>query len=187
MAAQAGRLPSSGGISVSTINAKAGRPSNATTSLGDNHMRAFQGNRVANTPTSLGDARGRAVTFSKWVKRSDTIWNYTSIPTFGLNAYFHPSQMHSSKPLYITSEITDDWWGPNNDPRNITISNTGANRNVTHGGTGGRKNYYCETKYYSNKSLYLRGYYSGKSTNNRKGRVNVGHLSLLDAGYGKLS
>lgn len=186
MAAKAGRLPSSGAISVSDINAKAGRPSTATASLGDNHMRAFQGGRVDNTPTSLGDARGRAVTFSKWVKRSG-VGSSVNIPTFGLSAYFHPSQMHSSKPLYITSEITDDWWGPNNDPRNITISNIGTNRNVTHGGTGGRKNYYCETKYYSNKSLYLRGYYSGKSTNNRKGRVNVGHLSLLDAGYGKLS
>lgn len=186
MAAQAGRLPSSGAISVSTINAKAGRPSNATTSLGDNHMRAFQGGRVANTPTSLGDARGRAVTFSKWVKRSG-VGNGVTIPTFGLSAYFHPSQMHSSKPLYITSEIDQDWWGVVNDPRNITISNVDTNRSVTHGGTGGRKNYYCETKYYSNKSLYLRGYYSGKSTNNRNGRVSVGHLSLLDAGYGKLS
>ena len=186
MAAQAGRLPSSGAISVSTINTKAGRPSNATTSLGDNHMRAFQGNRVANTPTSLGDARGRAVTFSKWVKRSG-VGNGITIPTFGLSAYFHPSQMHSSKPLYITSEIDEDGWGPINDPRNITISNIGTNRNVTHGGTGGRKNYYCETKYYSNKSLYLRGYYSGKSSKYKQGRVNVGHLSLLDAGYGKLS
>ncbi len=186
MAAQAGRLPSSGAISVSDINAKAGRPSTATSSLGDNHMRAFQGGRVANTPTSLGDARGRAVTFSKWVKRSG-VGSSVNIPTFGLSAYFHPSQMHSSKPLYITSEITDDWWGPINDPRNITISNIATNKNVTHGGTGGRKNYYCETKYYSNKSLYLRGYYSGKSTSNRNGRVNVGHLSLLDAGYGKLS
>ena len=186
MAAQAGRLPSSGAISVSTINAKAGRPSNETTSLGDDHMRAFQGNRVANTPTSLGDARGRAVTFGKWVKMS-SIGQNVSIPNFGLSAYFHPSQMHSSKPLYITSEISDDWWGPLNDPRNITITNIGTNRNVTHGGTGGRKNFYCETKYYSTQSLYLRGYYSGKSTGNRNGRVNVGHLSLLDAGYGKLS
>ena len=186
MAAKAGRLPSSGAISVSDINTQAGRPSTAPTSLGDNHMRAFQGNRVADTTTSLGDARGRAVTFSKWVKRSDTIWNYTNL-TFGLSEFFHPSQMHSSKPLYITSEITDDWWGPLNDPRNITITNPDTNRTVTHGGTGGKKNYYCETKYYSNKSLYLRGYYSGKKTDNRKGRVNVGHLSLLDAGYGKLS
>lgn len=186
MAAQAGRLPSSGAISVSDINAKAGRPATATASLGDNHMRAFQGNRVANTTTSLGDARGRAVTYSKYVK-SSAIGNGVTIPTFALSAYFHPSQMHSSTPLYITSEITDDWWGPVNDPRNITISNVNANRNVTHGGTGGSKNYYCETIYYSNKSLYLRGYYSGKSTSNRNGRVNVGHLSLLDAGYGNLS
>ena len=186
MAAKAGRLPSSGAISVSDINAKAGRPATAATSLGDNHMRAFQGGRAANTTTSLGDARGRAVTFSKWVKRSGVSSSVT-IPTFGLSAYFHPSQMQTGFPLYITSEITDDWWGVLNDPRNITISNVGTNRTVNHGGTGGRKNYYCETRYYSNKSLYLRGWYSGKKTDNRNGRVNVGHLSLLDAGYGKLS
>ena len=186
MAAKAGRLPSSGAISVSQINTQAGKPATAATSLGDNHMRAFQGGRATNTTTSLGDARGRAVTFGKWAKRSG-VGNGVTIPTFGLSEYFHPSQMASGYPLYITSEITDDWWGPLNDPRNITITNIGTNRNVTHGGTGGRKNYYCETKYYNNKSLYLRGYYSGKSTNNRKGRVNVGHLSLLDAGYGKLS
>lgn len=186
MAAKAGRLPSSGAISVSQINTQAGRSATATTSLGDNHMRAFQGGRATNTTTSLGDARGRAVTFGKWVERSPTIWNYTNL-TFALSKYFHPSQMASGYPLYITSEITDDWWGPLNDPRNITITNIGTNRNVTHGGTGGRKNYYCETKYYNNKSLYLRGYYSGKSTSNRNGRVNVSHLSLLDAGPGKLS
>ena len=186
MTAKSGRLPESGSISVSQVNDKAGVAVTGETSLGDNHMRAFQGGREANSTTSLGDARGRAVTFSKWVKRSG-VGNGVTIPTFALSQYFHPTQMHSSKPLYITSEITDDWWGPVNDPRNITISNVGANRNVTHGGTGGRKNYYCETIYYSNKSLYLRGYYSGKSTNNRNGRVNVGHLSLLDAGYGKLS
>jgi hypothetical protein len=186
MAARPGRLPSGGAISASQINTQAGRPATAATSLGDNHMRAFQGGRKANTPTSLGDARGRAVTYSKYVKRSG-VGSGVSIPTFGLNAYFHASQMASGFPLYITSEITDDWWGPNNDPRNITITNIGTNRTVSHGGTGGRKNYYCETTYYNSKSLYLRGYYSGKSTSNRNGRVNVGHLSLLDAGYGKLS
>ena len=186
MAAKAGRLPSSGAISVSQINTQAGRSATATTSLGDNHMRAFQGGRATNTTTSLGDARGRAVTFGAWVKRSG-VSSSVSIPTFSLSTYFHPSQMASGYPLYITSEITDDWWGPLNDPRNITITNIGTNRNVTHGGTGGRKNYYCETKYYNSKSLYLRGYYSGKSTNNRNGRVNVSHLSLLDAGPGKLS
>ena len=186
MAAKAGRLPSSGAISVSQINTQAGKPATAATSLGDNHMRAFQGGRATNSTTSLGDARGRAVTFGKWAKRSG-VGNGVTIPTFGLSEYFHPSQMASGFPLYITSEITDDWWGPINDPRNITITNIGTNRNVTHGGTGGRKNYYCETKYYNSKSLYLRGYYSGKSTKNRNGRVSVGHLSLLDAGYGKLS
>ena len=186
MAAKAGRLPSSGAISVSQINTQAGKPATAATSLGDNHMRAFQGGRATNSTTSLGNARGRAVTLGKYVKRAG-VGNPSTLSTFSLSAYFHPSQMASGFPLYITSEITDDWWGPINDPRNITITNIGTNRSVTHGGTGGRKNYYCETKYYNNKSLYLRGYYSGKSTNNRKGRVNVGHLSLLDAGYGKLS
>jgi hypothetical protein len=186
MAAKVGRLPSGGAISVSQINTQAGRPATAATNLGDNHMRAFQGNRAANTPTSLGDARGRAVTFGKWIKRSG-IGSGVNIPTFGLSAYFHPSQMAEGYPLYITSEITDDWWGALNEPRNITITSIGTNRNVTHGGTGGRKNYYCETKYYNNKSLYLRGWYSGKSSKGKQGRVNVGHLSLLDAGYGKLS
>ena len=186
MAAKAGRLPSGGAISVSQINTQAGRSATATTSLGDNHMRAFQGGRATNSTTSLGDARGRAVTFGKWVKRS-SVGSSVTLPTFSLSTYFHPSQMASGFPLYITSEITDDWWGPINDPRNITITNIGTNRSVRHGGTGGRKNYYCDTTYYNNKSLYLRGFYSGKSTSNRNGRVNVGHLSLLDAGYGKLS
>ena len=186
MAAKAGRLPSGGAISVSQINTQAGRPATAATSLGDNHMRAFQGNRAPNTTTSLGDARGRAVTFGKWIKRSG-VSSSVSIPTFSLGPYFHPSQMTAGYPLYITSEITDDWWGGLNDPRNITITNMGTNRSVQHGGTGGRKNFYCETKYYNNKSLYLRGWYSGKGTKGPQGRVNVGHLSLVDAGYGKLS
>lgn len=185
MAARAGRLPSGGAISVSQINAQAGRPATARASLGDNHMRAFQGGRAANTKTSLGDARGRAVTFGGWVARSG-VGNGVTL-SFGLGPYFHSSQMASGFPMYITSEITDDWWGPINDPRNINVANMGTNRYVTHGGTGGRKNYYCETKYYNNKSLYLRGYYSGKSTSWRNGRVNVTHLSLLDAGPGKLS
>ena len=42
MAARAGRLPSGGAISASQINTQAGRSATATTSLGDNHMRAFQ-------------------------------------------------------------------------------------------------------------------------------------------------
>ena len=95
--------------------------------------------------------------------------------------------MASGFTLYITSEITDDWWGPLNDPRNITITNIGTNRSVRHGGTGGRKNFYCDTTYYSNKSMYLRGFYSGKKTNYRIGKVNVLHLSLLDAGTGTKS
>ena len=185
MAAKAGRLQSSGGISVSDINTHAGLPSTRTTSLGESHMRAFQGGRVEDTTTSLGDARGRAVTWTGWLKRSG-ISSSVSIPTFSLTQYFHPSQMHPLFTVYITSQITDDWWGPLNDPRNINVL-MGTNRNVTHGGTGGRKNYYCETKYYDNQTLNLRGWYSGKSTKGRQGRVNVTHLSLLDAGHGKLS
>ena len=186
MAAKAGRLPSGGAISVSQINTQAGRPATATTSLGDNHMRAFQGGRRANTTTSLGNARGRAVTFGKWVKRSSYGHDVT-LPAFALSAFFHPSQMENGFPLYITSEITDDWWGPQNDPRNITISNMGTNRHVFHGGTGGKKNYYCDTKYYNNRTIYMRGHYGGKSTSNKNGRVSIGHLSLMDKGYGKLS
>jgi hypothetical protein len=186
MAAKIGRLPSSGSISVSQINTHAGRSATATTNLGDNHMRAFQGGRATNSETSLGNARGRAVTFGKYVKRAG-VGNPSTLSTFSLSEYFHHTQMAAGYPLYITSEITDDWWGPINDPRNITITNIGTNRTVRHGGTGGRKNYYCDTTYYNSKSLYLRGFYSGKKTSNRNGRVNVGHLSLLDAGYGKLS
>lgn len=185
MASKSGPLHSSGAISVSQVNEHAGRPATATASLGDNHMRAFQGNRATNSTTSLGDARGRAVTWRGWLKRSG-VGSSVSIPTFSLTQYFHPSQLYNSSPIYITSEITDDWWGPLNDPRNINVS-MGSNRNVTHGGTGGSKNFYCETRYYNNKSIYLRGWYSGKSTSNRNGRVNVTHLSLLDAGNGSLS
>ena len=185
MASKSGRLHSSGAISVSQVNAHAGKPSTATASLGDNHMRAFQGNRATNSTTSLGDARGRAVTWKGWLKRSG-IGSNVSIPTFSLSQYFHPAQMHPSSTIHITSEITDDWWGALNEPRNINVA-MGSNRNVTHGGTGGRKNYYCETRYYGNKSIYLRGWYSGKSTKGSQGRVNVTHLSLLDAGNGKLS
>ena len=198
MPAKTGKLHSSGAISVSQVNTHAGRPSTATASLGDNHMRAFQGGRKANTTTSLGDARGRAVTAQRKVTRvidkvtrkfvrSSSRGNGVTIPTFAISEEFHPSQMAPGYPLYITSEITDDWWGPQNDPRNITISNVGTNREVFHGGTGGRKNYYCTTKYYNNRTIYMRGHYGGKSTSNKNGRVNIGHLSLMDAGYGKLS
>jgi hypothetical protein len=198
MPAKEGRLPSGGAISASQINTQAGRPATAATSLGDNHMRAFQGNRAPNTPTSLGDARGRQATAERKVAividkvtyyfvKSSGVGSGVSIPTFSLSTEFHPSQMQSGYPLYITSEITEDWWGPLNDPRNINITNLGTNRTVEHGGTGGKKNYYCETKYYNSQSLFLRGWYGGKSTNNRNGRVNVRHLSLLDAGPGKLS
>jgi len=186
MASKSGRLPSSGAISVSQVNAHAGLPSTRKASLGDNHMRAFQGNRTPNTVTSLGDARGRAVTWRGFLKRSG-VGNGVTIPTFSLYDYFHPSQMnYNSSTVYITSEITDDWWGPLDDPRNINVA-MGSNRTTRHGGTGGRKNYYCETTYYGNRRLHLRGFYSGKSTNNRNGRVNVTHLSLIDAGNGKLS
>ena len=186
MASKSGRLHSSGAISVSQVNAHAGLPSTRKASLGDNHMRAFQGNRKPNTVTSLGDARGRAVTWRGTLKTTAKT-NPAIIPTFSLYQYFHPSQMnYNSSTVYITSEITDDWWGPLDDPRNINVA-MGSTRTTRSGGTGGRKNYYCDTTYYSSRNLYLRGYYSGKSTGNRNGRVNVGHLSLVDAGYGKLS
>ena len=182
MPAKSGKLHSSGAISVSQVNAHAGLPSTRKASLGDNHMRAFQGGRATNSTTSLGDARGRAVTWNGYLKRSG-IGSGVSIPTFSLTQYFHPSQLYNSSTIYITSLITDDWWGPKNDPRNVNGS-MGSNRNVTHGGTGGRKNFYCETRYYNNKSIYLRGWYSGKGTNGPQGRVNVTHLSLLNAGNG---
>ena len=140
MASKSGRLHSSGAISVSQVNVHAGRASTAKASLGDNHMRAFQGNRATNSTTSLGDARGRAVTYKGWLKRSG-IGSGVSIPRFSLSQYFHPSQLYNSSTIYITSQITDDWWGALNDPRNINVA-MGSNRNTTHGGTGGRKNYY---------------------------------------------
>ena len=185
MAAKPGKLHSSGAISVSQVNAHAGRSATATASLGDNHMRAFQGGRDANTTTSLGDARDRAVTWNGFLKRSGISSN-TSIPTFSITEYFDPSQMSDASTLYTTSEITDDWWGPLNDPRNMNMT-FGTTREVTFGGTGGKKNYYCNTRYYNNKTMNLNGYYSGKSTSNRNGRINVTHLSLLDAGPGTLS
>tara|TARA_B110000008_G_scaffold159323_1_gene160062 strand:+ start:153 stop:710 length:558 start_codon:yes stop_codon:yes gene_type:complete len=185
MTAKSGRLPASGSISVSQVNDKAGVAVTGETSLGDNHMRAFQGGRETNTTTSLGDARGRAVTWNGFLKRSG-ISASTSIPTFSMTEYFDPSQMSDASTLYTTSEITDDWWGPLNDPRNMNMT-FGTTREVTFGGTGGKKNYYCTTRYYNNKTMNLNGYYSGKSTSNRNGRINVTHLSLLDAGPGNLS
>ena len=182
MAAKSGRLHSSGAISVSQVNAHAGLPSTRTASLGDNHMRAFQGNRAPNTATSLGDARGRAVTWRGTLKTTAKT-NPATIPRFSLTQYFHPSQMHSSYILYTTTSITEQGWGVIDNPRNMNVA-FGTTRGVRFGGTGGRKNFYCDTTYYNNKSMYLRGHYSGKSTNYRIGKVNVTHLSLLDVGSG---
>ena len=94
MPAKTGKLHSSGAISVSQVNAHAGLPSTRTASLGDNHMRAFQGNRAPNTATSLGDARGRAVTWRGTLKTTAKT-NPAVIPTFSLNEYFHPSQLYN--------------------------------------------------------------------------------------------
>ena len=185
MPAKSGKLHSSGAISVSQVNAHAGRPATATASLGDNHMRAFQGNRAPNTATSLGDARGRAVTWRGTLKTTAKT-NPATIPRFSLTQYFHSSQMHNSYPLYTTTSITEQGWGVIDNPRNMNMS-MGTTRSVRFGGTGGRKNFYCDTTYYSNKSMYLNGFYSGKSTNYRIGKVNVTHLSLLDAGTGAKS
>ena len=183
MASKSGRLHSSGAISVSQVNAHAGLPSTRKASLGDNHMRAFQGNRKPNTVTSLGDARGRAVTWRGTLKTTAKT-NPAIIPTFSLYQYFHPSQMnYNSSTVYITSQITESGWGVLDNPRNMNVA-MGSTRTTRHGGTGGRKNFYCDTTYYSSRNLHLRGFYSGKSTNYRIGKVNVTHLSLVDAGHG---
>ena len=185
MASKSGRLHSSGAISVSQVNVHAGLPSTRKASLGDNHMRAFQGGRATNSTTSLGDARGRAVTWRGTLKTTAKS-NPAVVPRFSLTQYFHPSQMHNSFTIYTTTSITEQGWGVLNNPRNMNVA-MGSTRTVRFGGTGGRKNFYCDTTYYSNKSMYLKGFYSGKSTNYRIGKVNVTHLSLIDAGNGSLS
>ena len=185
MASKSGRLHSSGAISVSQVNAHAGLPSTRKASLGDNHMRAFQGGRATNSTTSLGDARGRAVTWRGTLKTTAKS-NPAVVPRFSLTQYFHPSQMHNSFTIYTTTSITEQGWGVLNNPRNMNVA-MGSTRTVRFGGTGGRKNFYCDTTYYNNKSMYLKGFYSGKSTNYKIGKVNVTHLSLIDAGNGSLS
>ena len=183
MAAKAGRLPSSGAISVSQINTQAGRSATATTSLGDNHMRAFQGGRATNSTTSLGDARGRAVTFGAWVKRSG-VSSSVSIPTFSLSTYFHPNQTKGGFRIYktVNVDVQPTWWASINNPRNMTAT-LGSSRSVTGGGTGGKKNYYSVTTY-SGDSIKGRGYYSGKSTSNRNGQITLQYISLIKAGKG---
>ena len=114
-------------------------------------MRAVQGNRATNSTTSLGDARGRAVTWRGTLKTTAKS-NPAVVPRFSLTQYFHPSQMHNSFTIYTTTSITEQGWGVLNNPRNMNVA-MGSTRTVRFGGTGGRKNYYCETRYYNNKSI----------------------------------
>ena len=58
----AGRLPSSGAISIGQINAKEGYSPTQTVSMNDSLIRAFCGARANNSQISLGSARGKQVT-----------------------------------------------------------------------------------------------------------------------------
>ena len=181
----AGRLPSSGAISISDINANIGLSTTRRTNMNENHVRAFCGNRTNGSQTSLGNARGRGVTFTGTLSRSGYSTSVT-VPTVPLSRYFHTSQLTTGFPLYTTMnvDVPPTWWASINNPRNMT-STLGTSSSRTGGGTGGSKNYYSVQNYVSsNQSITGSGYYSGKSTSNPNGQVTLQYISLLATGPG---
>ena len=178
-----GRLPSTGPVSISDLNANIGDSTTKTTSLNEYNIRAFCGGRTSNTTISLGDARGRGVTFTGVLSRSGYA-SSVNMPTVPLSRYFHPNQTKGGFRIYTTVnvDVPPTWWASINNPRNMTAT-LGSSRSVTGGGTGGKKNYYSVTTY-SGDSIKGRGYYSGKSTSNRNGQITLQYISLIKAGKG---
>lgn len=175
----AGRLPSSGSISIGQINAKEGYSPTQTVSMNNTLIRAFCGARANNSQISLGSARGKQVTVIGSLSTSNYASSVT-MPPVSLYSYFSASQAVSGYPLYTTVNVNvpPTWWanGTNN-PRNMS-STLGRSNSRTGGGTGGRKNFYS-TQTYSGTTISGGGYYSGKSTGNRNGQVTLQYISLV--------
>lgn len=176
----AGRLPSSGSISIGQINAHEGYSSTQTTSMNDNLIRTFCGARANNSTISLGDARGNQVTVIGTLSRSNYASSVT-MPSVSLGSYFDAGQYANGYPLYTTVnvDVPPTWWASINNPRNMT-STLGRSNSRTGGGTGGKKNFYS-TQTYSGTTISGGGYYSGKSTNNPNGQVTLQYISLVKA------
>ena len=174
----AGRLPSSGSISIGQINAKEGYSPTQTVSMNDSLIRAFCGARVTNSQISLGSARGKQVTVIGNLSTSNYA-SSVSMPAVSLYSYFSASQAVTGNKLYTTLNVNvpPTWWASINNPRNMT-STIGYSRSVTGGGTGGRKNFYS-VQTYSGTTIYGSGYYSGKSTGNRNGQITLQYISLV--------
>ena len=181
----AGKLPSSGAISISDLNVNVGNSGSRTTNMNENLIRAFCGGRVSNTAVSLGNARGRGVTFSGVLSRSNYATS-VSMPSVSLTdgTYFDSSQLANGFPLYTTMnvDVPPTWWASINNPRNMT-STLGTGRSVTGGGTGGSKNFYSVTTY-SPQTISGSGYYSGGGTGNPNGQITLQYISLIAAGSG---
>ena len=174
----AGRLPSSGAISIGQINAKEGYSPTQTVSMNDSLIRAFCGARVTNSQISLGSARGKQVTVIGNLSTSGYSSRVT-MPAVSLYSYFSASQTVTGNKLYTTLNVNvpPTWWASINNPRNMT-STIGYSNSRTGGGTGGRKNFYS-VQTYSGTTIYGSGYYSGKSTGNRNGQVTLQYISLV--------
>ena len=175
----AGRLPSSGAISIGQINAKEGYSPTQTVSMNDSLIRAFCGARANNSQISLGSARGKQVTVIGSLSTSNYASSVT-MPAVSLYSYFSASQTVSGYPLYTTVNVNvpPTWWAnAGNNPRNMT-STLGYGNSRTGGGTGGKKNFYS-VQTYSGTTIYGSGYYSGKSTGNRNGQITLQYISLV--------
>ena len=174
----AGRLPSTGSISIGQINAKEGYSPTQTVSMNDSLIRAFCGARVTNSQISLGSARGKQVTVIGSLSTSNYA-SSVSMPAVSLYSYFSASQAVAGNKLYTTLNVNvpPTWWASINNPRNMT-STIGYSNSRTGGGTGGRKNFYS-VQTYSGTTIYGSGYYSGKSTGNRNGQVTLQYISLV--------
>lgn len=174
----AGRLPSSGAISIGQINAKEGYSPTQTVSMNNTLIRAFCGARANNSQISLGSARGKQVTVIGSLSTS----NYSSsvtMPAVSLYSYFSASQAVTGYPLYTTVNVNvpPTWWASQNNPRNMS-STLGYGNSRTGGGTGGKKNFYS-VQTYSGTTIYGSGYYSGKGTGNPNGQITLQYISLV--------
>ena len=175
----AGRIPSSGAISFSTVSAREGYPATQRMDMNNILMRAFCGRRAVNSSISLGDARGNQVTVIGTLSRSNYASSVT-MPAVALSSYFDAGQYASGYPLYTTVnvDVPPTWWASRNNPRNMS-STLGRGNSRTGGGTGGKKNFYSTQSYNGTSTISGGGYYSGKGTGNPNGQVTLQYISLV--------
>lgn len=175
----AGRLQSSGAISFNDINLKRGFASGTAISLNDSVPRAFGGARTSGTSISMSNMYNRAITFDISVASVYGSGVSTATLTMNNGSYFESGQLPTGATIYITSNVTDyptSWVNP---PSTVTHTFTmGTALTTQHGGTGGGKNYYIQTRF-DGSSVYCYGYYSGSSTNTPYGVVTLTQLSLV--------